>query len=658
MADFARDRRTRPEVVAQVRAASGRNIAVTDDKPVRTLVFVDRRRDVGTPPPGALVVVLDPAWTMEPTDPPELRPIRDLFGRVVERHDLFLESLERLDAWAAASGAADRFTSGGVTWWFHARGFLRLDVHETLLWRHVLEELAAEGPFERLVVPAGHASLAAAARAGPLVGKDGAPGATFAVTLSGRAATWRGTIARVLASVRRRTQNVISPLFIARAAELEARLRTFAAERGSILAVVRAPSFHVIASGASWQRDDPYVGPVARRLADAGRPVIRLGIGLDHRRRADWAAIKADPRLLPESFVRTRFPPTEADRREAKRLAAHIRSMPAAPLPVGLADLGPAVAAVARRQARWFERQSLTMRSAERWLADLGIAAAFTGWESARTSWLGATHRLGIPSVAVQHGVIYPHTPDYARPAHPALVKPEVTCVFGPYERDLLLREGAYEPAAVEVSGSPRADPDRASVVLTPDERTEVRARLGVAPGDRMLVVSTARHTVGDEVHSMTMVGRLLDGPLPRVHIVFKLHPEEEERDHYEELLAGLARAGGYRANRVSLVRDIDVYRLLRSADAHLGQYSTVLTDAVLTATPNMIAVGQAWSDPIGHVDAGVAVPVRSVDDVRAFMAEPRPATAADRAAFLEAHYRTGDATARIAAVIERVAVR
>ena len=103
-------------------------------------------------------------------------------------------------------------------------------------------------------------------------------------------------------------------------------------------------------------------------------------------------------------------------------------------------------------------------------------------------------------------------------------------------------------------------------------------------------------------------------------------------------------------------MRDIDLYRLLRAADAHLGQYSTVLTDAVLTGTPNMVAVGQAYADTIGYVEAGVAVPVRTVDDVRAFMADPRPATPEDRARFIEQHYRRGDATGRIAAAItERI---
>jgi hypothetical protein len=304
-------------------------------------------------------------------------------------------------------------------------------------------------------------------------------------------------------------------------------------------------------------------------------------------------------------------------------------------------DLGP-----------WFERQRHGMLWAERIMRELQPSVLFTGWEGARTMWLGAARRLGIPSLAVQHGVIYPNNPDYYRPIHPGLVRPEVTCVYGSYERNLLISGGHYDPTSVVVTGSPRVHPDDAPVAASPDERTALRNELGVADEDRLLVVSAARNPIGDEIHSVTMAARLFDGPLPGVHVVFKLHPEEQSGEHYLRLLDGLGRAGGYVPARASVVRDVDLYRLLRVADAHLGQYSTVLTDAALTGTPNMVAVGQAYADIIGYVDAGVAVPVRTVDDVRAFMADPRRPSPADRAAFIDRHYLRGDATGLIATAI------
>jgi hypothetical protein len=277
-----------------------------------------------------------------------------------------------------------------------------------------------------------------------------------------------------------------------------------------------------------------------------------------------------------------------------------------------------------------------------------------TGWEAARTAWLGAARRRGIPSIAIQHGVIYPATPDYCRPHHPALVRPEVTCVFGPYEREILTREGGYAESAVVATGSPRIDPLMSETPVSPAERAAVRADLGVADGDRILVVSGARMTVGDRLGTVPLLARVLDGALPGIHLVFKLHPEERNGQHYHDLITGLAQARGQAAPPITLTRDIDVYRLLRSADAHLGVLSTVLTDAVIAGTPNLIVVGQAQADLIGYVAAGVATPVRSADDVRAFMADPRPPDPEARRRFIAAHFVPGDAAGRIADLVGR----
>jgi hypothetical protein len=137
-----------------------------------------------------------------------------------------------------------------------------------------------------------------------------------------------------------------------------------------------------------------------------------------------------------------------------------------------------------------------------------------------------------------------------------------------------------------------------------------------------------------------------------------KLHPIDRTEGTYEALLDGLARAGGYAPPPVTVVRDFDLYRLLRAADAHLGQYSTVLTDAVVARTPNMIAVGVAYNDHIGHEAARTATPIRTVDDVRAFMEDPQPADPEDRARFLDAHFEGGDATGRIATALRGAANR
>ena len=621
----------------------------------RTLTFVNSREDAGPPDPSTDIVILDTAWTPRPGERGDLIPIRPPLRTVLDRVNLFDETLERLDAWAAEVGMADRLMVDGVSWWFHARSFVRLGLHEMMLWAHVLALLAPPGRYERIVMPTARTALIAAARAprassrSPMIETIGPPARRPSRMPLGSAA--------IVARLRRPGGRVLRQLGLPRTrtkrmAILDARLTTLAAQPGAVLAVVRAESFHIIHGADGERRGDPYVTPVLDELERRGHRVVIAGLALDFRREADWEVIEEDERLLPMSYLARRSPLPSNDRSVGAAAAARIAATPRVALDVDGFDLGPALHEVVTGLGSWFERQRHGMLWAELLMTKVQPSVQFTGWEAARTMWLGAARRLGVPSVAVQHGVIYPNNPDYYRPLHDGLVRPEVTCVYGSYERDLLVLGGRYDPAAVAVTGSPRVHPDEAPIPASPDERADVRRELDVKDDARLLVISGARNPVGDEIHSVSMVARLLDGPLPGVHVVVKQHPEEAGGEHYERLLTGLADAGGYAPPRVSIVRDMDLYRLLRAADAHLGLYSTVLTDAVLTRTPNMVAVGQAYADIIGYVDAGVAVPVRSVDEVRAFMADPRAPSPEDRARFLDQHYHRGDPTSRIADAI------
>ena len=190
------------------------------------------------------------------------------------------------------------------------------------------------------------------------------------------------------------------------------------------------------------------------------------------------------------------------------------------------------------------------------------------------------------------------------------------TFVYGEYERDVLLRYGAYMDDEVSVSGSPRLDLDQAigpAAAPGADDRAAdrdlVRQEIGVAAGDRLLVVSTTNGPLVRRFYFADILGRLFDGPMPSVHVVFKQHPGEADEGPYRQVIEGLAAVGGWEPPPMTLVRDIDLYRLLRAADAHLGFDSTVLTEAVLTGTPNLISAGQRFGDILGYVEAEVPFP-------------------------------------------------
>jgi len=638
----------------------------------RRLVFLNRTTDAPAADASTDYAILDSAWTPGEGAPRDLLPIRDALWSAIRERNLHDETLAALDDWADRAGLVDRFRLDGVSWWYHVRGFIRLDLYEMLLWRIVLDELAPPGRYERVEVPADRPNLLAALQAPPVAGavatteaEAGAEAADDRPAITVRAPRtaarrfgggkpskgwrrrpwYRRAISRS-ARLARRTLNIRARL---RRRAIHARLQRLVQSHRDVLAIVRSESFHVVRGPDGEERFDPIVTPVLRRLAEEGYKAAIVVIGpLEDQ--APGEELREEGPLPYGSLASLLLEPTDGSEARAE-LASRVAGLESVPLPVQGVDLAPAVARILAGLDGWIVRQVRERLVADRLLAALRPRVLLTGWEAARTSWLAAAGARAVRTVAIQHGVIYRNNPDYYRPIRPGLLRPDLTCTFGEFERRLLVADCGYPAAAVVATGSPRMSVASPSL-LSKSARARIRRTLGVADGDRLLVISGARHAVGEELQSTPILAGLLDGPLPGAHIVVKLHPEEENGDHYLELIEGLAAAGGWPAPPVTVVRDIDLFDLLRASDAHLGIYSTVLTDAVVAGTPNMVSVRQAWSDLLGYVAAGVAHPVASVDDVREFLANPiRPSTQA-RTAFLLEHYAAPDGAGQIAAAI------
>jgi hypothetical protein len=452
-------------------------------------------------------------------------------------------------------------------------------------------------------------------------------------------------------SERRRRQELLESRF--------QRLSGLPRPRAVIL--TQPSSYQQIGGATDGRRQDPDLGSVIPALLDSGIEPIVVGLGANKASEEDWEVIEGDDRMVPSFAVKARWGRGEDDARsEAATAAVLARSAAASnvPLVIDGTDLGPSFVEELRGLAgQIVRRQSNELARAERLVADLAPGALVTTHEHHRTAWILAANRAGIPTFALQHGVLYPAHPGYPDRRAPGVILPSLTFVFGEAERRVLL-DTAYGPDEVEVSGSPRLDRD-ATVTTTADSaaaRRDVRRELGVADEDLLLVVSTVPAPFIRRFHVVHMLETVLGGPLPGVHVVFKQHPGERDSWPYRDFLHGLARAGAYEGPPISVVRDIDLYRLLRAADAHLGQQSTVLTDAVLAGTCNLIAIVEPGGDLLGYVAAGVAHPVRSVADVRAALTDLRPPSETARAAFMAEHARPGGASARIAATVAAAA--
>lgn len=656
------------------------------------VVFVAHAEQAPSPAPGTTVLVLDTAWTARPGERPDLVPLRGIVSPILANHDLFSESLTRLDAWVGEAGLDGILTEDGIAWWYRIRAFIWYSLHEAILWRRVIAALEAReapdldaGPLE-LVIPSDRPLLEAAATAtartgairvtvadSPSVAADaaGAPathGSTPPVADPSGAAVAEVAARRVLSLAVRLARRVRRFVRNRRVPEAppsrESDLRTAAIDRrvaalanrpGTVLAIAYPRVFQVLGKAGDETRADPQLGPVLDRLAAQGLPIAMVGIGLEPRRDADWTTVEADDRLIPDSWLRARCSqPTDAEI-HSTAIASAVSAIDT-PLLVDSVDLAPAVVAAVRRYVpRWLDGQRRELRQVERFYERLRPAAVFLNHEGNRTPWVAAARRLGIPVIAIQHGVIYPTHPVYRHPRLATIPLADVTCVFGEFERETLLEHGGYTPAEVVVTGSPRQPEDVGADLSASEravERAAVRTALGVGPDDRLLVVSSANMWIMRDVHLVELLARTLGGPLPGVHVVVKQHPGETDDGPVRNLLEGLAAAGGYAPPPITVVHDIDLLRLLRAADGHLSFASTVLTDAVMTKTPNLVSSDQAYGDLIGYMPARVARSVSRPEDVRAALEDPRPPSEQDRSAFLARHFRDGDAVGRVAAEI------
>jgi hypothetical protein len=662
-------------------------MGLTDGTPdARRLVFTRSSSEAGPRTDGVTYVVLDTAWTPGPGMRSDVVTARTVISTATWSEDLFRSAMVRLDTWAEDAGIPEALTLEGVCWWYPLRPELWAFVLERLVWLEALRTLGDGGGPADLEVPDDDRALVDAARAlGEATGRGvrtvealtpalvPASSVTVPRSSSPGIAGWRELVRRLTrgagsrrgsADGRRTTgvgETAQRAVWEAREAAIEARLPSGVAPPPWVLFITQPRTHHAVHRADSQSRMDSILSPLREGMERRGFRTAVAVLQTDHRKDDGWAAVEHDQRLIPVSFIVRRH--AQASRDPGGFLAGAGAAMERAvrtPFLVGDADLAPAVVReLSRFCGAWLEQQRRLEGAAEGFMAATRPAAVVLSHERLRTPWVAAARRREIPVFAVQHGVIHDVHLDYVYRRTPGLERPDVTFVYGEYERSVLREFGGYRDEQLVVSGSPRSDLDRVTIPADrATEREDVRRQLGVAPGAAMLVVSTAYGDVFRRYHGAEFLERFLREPLPGTHVVLKLHPAEQDDGPYVELLRGLARADGHDPTPLSVIRDIDLYRLLRAADAHLGLYSTVLTDAVVAGTPNLIAVGQPSADFLGYVAAGVAVPVRDARELRGALLQLRPPDPAARQAFLQVHFREGDAseiiTSRVSAELDR----
>jgi CDP-glycerol:poly(glycerophosphate) glycerophosphotransferase len=612
------------------------------------------------PEPSDVTVVLDTAWTSPPEAGERLIGLRDLAAEVLTGRDLWDEALRSLDDWAEVSGIVEAMTVDGVSYWYRRRLGAWWWLERSLLWLGIVQLLADRHRPAVLVTPAGQEpDLHEACRLigeqhgievrradddapAPVQPADGLPVDDEAARADDVPTTFIARIRHRLRERERRRRRQV----------MERRLQQALAHDRPVL-VLTEHARQQIGIGRRSRQVNVYLDPILDRLAGTSLVPVEVQLEAVVDDDASWANLAAGARFGALAGERLRKRYGQPGDREA--VAAEVDAMVAsigrstAPLLVGGVDVAPGLRSELQRAARNTVRSRLRERRwSQRLLAELRPAALLLANEYNRTEWIAAARAEGIPVAAVQHGIIHPWHPGYIHRTRPAeLLLAERTYVFGRWECRLLVERSCYRPDEVVVGGSPRLDYVVPAVLR---ERDAVRRELGVARGDRLVVVSTTWADLHRRFDLPVSLAALFDRPLPGIHLVLKLHPREPDEGAYRQVIEGLAAMRGIPLPPISIVQRTDLYRLLAAADAHVGVYSTVNTEAVVTGTPNLLAAAIATGDLLDYVEAGVAIPVRDggelLDALDRVSASGVPAGA--RAAFLADHFEPGAAGERI----------
>lgn len=188
--------------------------------------------------------------------------------------------------------------------------------------------------------------------------------------------------------------------------------------------------------------------------------------------------------------------------------------------------------------------------------------------------------QAGIPTLGLQHGLIYENNYDYSHQeiapdpkVNPkGFAVPEITCVWGPFFKRKLIESCHYPATAVAVTGNWRYD--RLLTMEITTDFSALKLRFGVPPDKKLvLVLSGAQKTVDFlQICLQALAAR------PDCVPLIKIHPGADDPKPVRELL----RALGY-----PLATLVDqLFEPLMAADLVISQFSTAVSDAVLFDRP------------------------------------------------------------------------
>lgn len=254
--------------------------------------------------------------------------------------------------------------------------------------------------------------------------------------------------------------------------------------------------------------------------------------------------------------------------------------------------------------------------------------------------------KAGVKTLAIQHGVfgnwlnVY-HTKKELS-GRSACPMPTKTAVYGHAFRDTLVKKCNYPKNSVVVTGAQRFD-------RIAEKGTNIGKELGIPENKNILTLITSPVPRGEN-EALTKAVFLAVKSFSDTQMVVKIHPNESD-SVYHDMKRQLA-------SDAIIVRDIDLYDVIRSSAATMTYLSTAGMESILLGKPLIVVNLSGRADVVPYVKEKVAIGVYREEDLKPAIEKALAGSPPRNAkVFIEkyAYKNDGKASERVCKVIRRL---
>jgi len=264
-----------------------------------------------------------------------------------------------------------------------------------------------------------------------------------------------------------------------------------------------------------------------------------------------------------------------------------------------------------------------------------------------------AGKKRNIPTIALQHGNIFQTHPYYiTKDLSAREYFPDITCLYGESDRELLLNHSVYTSDDLVVTGSPRND-----IIYHADRiysRDKFCMNYNIPANHKIILWTTQSHGMTDEENTrqLDIVFGCCDN-IPGITLVIKQHPGEKKR-HYR-MIQSYCR--NHSCNTLMLPKDSDTFEALYVSDLVITYNSTTGREAAAFKKPLVVLDTQ---DSVGYSSEGVGVIVSSIQEAKQVISrllKDDGELAVNREEYIKRYFYAidGKSTERVVQLIEKV---